>query len=47
MFAFFEDNTASVFQPQWLMWDEKEKEKWVQPMPKDAISLKKSIQLIV
>lgn len=37
---FFEDNTASVFQPQWLMWDEKEKEKWVQPMPKDAISLK-------
>ncbi|MGC3434814.1 DUF3440 domain-containing protein [Enterococcus faecalis] len=38
---FFEDNTASIFQPQWLMWDEKEKEKWIQSMPKDAISLKK------
>lgn len=36
---FYEDNTASIFQPQWLMWDEKEKEKWIQPMPKEAISL--------
>ena len=36
---FYEDNNTSVFQPQWLMWDEQEREKWVQPMPKDAISL--------
>lgn len=36
---FFEDNTASIFQPQWLMWDEKEKNNWVQAMPKDAICL--------
>ncbi len=36
---FYEDNNTSVFQPQWLMWDEQEREKWVQMMPKDAISL--------
>ncbi|NTL99159.1 DUF3440 domain-containing protein [Enterococcus faecium] len=37
---FYEDNTTSIFQPQWLMWDEKQKDQWVQPMPDDAICLK-------
>ena len=27
------------FQPQWKMWDEAERDKWVQEMPRDAISL--------
>ncbi|NSS93208.1 DUF3440 domain-containing protein [Enterococcus faecalis] len=36
---FYEDNTASIFQPQWIMWNPKEKEKWVQPLPMDAIQL--------
>ena len=36
---FYEDNTTSIFQPQWKMWDEAERDKWVQEMPRDAISL--------
>lgn len=36
---FYEDNTTSIFQPQWKMWDEVERDKWVQEMPRDAISL--------
>lgn len=36
---FFEDNTTSIFQPQWLMWDESVKEQWVQPLPEDAITM--------
>ncbi|OQO89232.1 phosphoadenosine phosphosulfate reductase [Enterococcus casseliflavus] len=34
---FYEDNTVSIFQPQWLMWNPEEKDKWVQPLPIDAI----------
>ncbi|MET1109842.1 DUF3440 domain-containing protein [Enterococcus faecium] len=36
---FFEDNNSSIFQPQWMMWNPKEKEKWIQPMPKQAITV--------
>lgn len=34
---FFEDNNVSIFQPQWMMWNPQEEEKWIQAMPKDAI----------
>ncbi|EGO5016476.1 TPA: DUF3440 domain-containing protein [Enterococcus faecalis] len=34
---FFEDNNTSIFQPQWLMWNPAEKEKWVHPMPNGVI----------
>lgn len=37
---FFEDNTTSIFQPQWLMWDDSMKNSWVQKMPEDAITIK-------
>lgn len=38
---FYEDNNSSIFQPQWIMWNPEEKEKWIQPMPEDAITLEK------
>ncbi|HFE9696525.1 hypothetical protein NGH88_11395 [Enterococcus faecalis] len=38
---FYEDNTTSIFQPQWLMWDDAAKEQWIQPLPKDAITIDK------
>ena len=34
---FFEDNNLSIFQPQWMMWNPQEEEKWIQVMPADAI----------
>ncbi|HHD1574551.1 TPA: DUF3440 domain-containing protein [Enterococcus faecium] len=34
---FFEDNTTSIFQPQWMLWDPSEQDKWVQSLPDDAI----------
>lgn len=30
--SFYKDNTLSIFQPQWKMWDEKAKDLWVQEM---------------
>ncbi|WP_207695628.1 DUF3440 domain-containing protein [Enterococcus sp. DIV0212c] len=36
---FYEDNTLSIFQPQWKMWDEKVKNLWVQEMPEHALTL--------
>lgn len=36
---FYEDNHTSFFQPQWKMWDPNEKENWIQPLPKNAITL--------
>lgn len=38
---FYEDNNSSIFQPQWIMWNPEEKDKWVQPMPDDAVTLEK------
>lgn len=38
---FYEDNNISIFQPQWIMWNPKEKPKWVQTLPKDAITIDK------
>lgn len=38
---FYEDNCTSVFQPQWMMWNPKERSKWIREMPEDAITLKK------
>lgn len=36
---FYEDNNTSIFQPQWMMWDINEKDRWVQQMPDDAITI--------
>lgn len=36
---FYEDNCTSIFQPQWMMWNPKEKDKWVREIPSDAITL--------
>ncbi|MBE5786183.1 MAG: DUF3440 domain-containing protein [Clostridiales bacterium] len=33
-------NAVSMLQPKWICWDEKAKELWVRPLPKDAITLK-------
>lgn len=38
---FYEDNNSSIFQPQWIMWNPEEEDKWIQPMPEDAITLEK------
>jgi predicted phosphoadenosine phosphosulfate sulfurtransferase len=32
-------NATSVFEPQWVCWDETQKDKWVRPMPKYASDL--------
>ncbi|MDY3362635.1 DUF3440 domain-containing protein [Riemerella anatipestifer] len=34
-----EDNPNSIFEPVWVPWAEKDKAKWVRPMPKDAINI--------
>ncbi|MBC2676297.1 DUF3440 domain-containing protein [Listeria booriae] len=36
---FYEDNNTSILQTQWLMWDEDNRDKWVQEMPENAITL--------
>ncbi|MBL1228117.1 DUF3440 domain-containing protein [Enterococcus sp. BWB1-3] len=36
---FYEDNNTSVLQTQWIMWNEEERDKWVQPLPSNAITL--------
>lgn len=34
-----EDNPNSIFQPTWVPWAEKDREKWVREMPQDAITI--------
>lgn len=36
---FYEDNNSSIFQPQWIMWNPDESDKWIHPIPDDAITL--------
>ena len=31
-------NAVSVYEPHWICWDEKRKEDWIRPLPKDAIN---------
>lgn len=31
-------NAVSMLQPKWICWDAREKDKWVRPLPKDAIT---------
>ncbi|MBC1921402.1 DUF3440 domain-containing protein [Listeria grayi] len=38
---FYEDNYSSILQPQWIMWNPREKERWIHPLPQDAITLDK------
>lgn len=33
-------NAVSQFQPQWICWDDNEKNKWIRPMPKCSINTK-------
>jgi len=32
-------NAVTQLQPKWICWDEKDKKKWVRPLPKDAITI--------
>lgn len=36
---FHEDNHSSIFQPQWVMWNPDEQDKWIHPIPKHAITM--------
>ncbi|MFW0731899.1 DUF3440 domain-containing protein [Enterococcus raffinosus] len=36
---FYEDNNSSIFEPQWIMWNPEDENRWIHPLPKNAITL--------